>query len=138
MVTVEEARRRLGVARSTLYRLMSEGRLPYVRPGRERRIRVQALSAFLDQQRVTSAEFLTHGARYAYEVGCRCDACRAAWNNYHRRARRQRAANLDVSHRALEHGKIGTYRNHGCRCEACCQAQSEANRRRPSRAQQAS
>ena len=72
--------------------------------------------------------------RYAYEVGCRCDACRTHGNDYHRAARERRAANLERGSDRLQHGTLSTYKNHRCRCEACAQAGAEANRRRPSRA----
>jgi hypothetical protein len=115
---------------------MREGRLPFVRVGRSRRrIEVEALRALVERQRVEPAERLTHGGRYAYEVGCRCDACRTAWNDYHRTARERRAANLEQrGGDGVQHGTVSTYRNHGCRCEACVEAQVRANRRRPSRA----
>jgi excisionase family DNA binding protein len=120
MLNVEEARRRLAVSRSTLYLLMREGRLPFIRVGRSRRIKVEALRAFLEEQRVEPAGRLTHGGRYAYEVGCRCEACRTAWNDYHRAAREQRAANLvERGSDGLQHGTVSTYKNHRCRCEAC-------------------
>jgi excisionase family DNA binding protein len=61
MLTVEEAGRRLAVSRSTLYLLMREGRLPFIRVGRFRRIEVEALRAFLEEQRVEPAVRLTHG-----------------------------------------------------------------------------
>jgi excisionase family DNA binding protein len=134
MLTVDEARRLLAVSRSTLYALMRKGRLPFIRVGRFRRIEADALRAFIEEQRVEPAGRLTHGGRYAYEVGCRCEACRTAWNGYHRTARERRAANLKRDSDAVRHGTVSTYRNHRCRCEACFQAQAEWNRARPSRA----
>jgi hypothetical protein len=95
------------------------------------------MRAFLAEQPVEAAERLTHGGRHAYEVGCRCDACRTAWNDYHRAARQRQAAKLEQASEGLRHGTVSTYRNHGCRCEACFQAQAEWNRRRPSRAKAA-
>jgi excisionase family DNA binding protein len=134
LLTVEEAARRLAVSRSTLYLLMREGRLPFIRIGRSRRIEVEAMRAFLTEQWVEPAGGLTHGSRYAYEVGCRFDSCRTAWNDYHRAARERRAAKLEQGSDEVRHGTVSTYRNHGCRCEACFQAQAEWNRRRPFRA----
>jgi hypothetical protein len=76
------------------------------------------------------------GAGYAYEQGCQCEVCVETWNARHRELRARRAAAVtDDSH--IAHRTLGAYRNHGCRCDACYQAQSEANRRRPSRAKAA-
>jgi excisionase family DNA binding protein len=133
LLTVDEARRRLAVSRSTLYLLMREGRLRFIHVGRSRRIEVEALCAFLEEQWVEPAERITHGRRYAYQVGCRCDACRTAWNDYHRTARERRSANLEQVWNGLQHGTVSTYKNHGCRCDACARAGSRANKRRPSR-----
>jgi excisionase family DNA binding protein len=133
LLTVQEAGRWLGVARSTLYLLMRKG-LPYVQVGRFRRIDVQDLSAYVEAQRVEWDARIRHGGRHAYEIGCRCDACRTAWNDYHRAARERRTAQLDLVRDQVQHGTISTYRNHGCRCPACFQAQSDWNGVRPSRA----
>jgi len=70
---------------------------------------------------------------YAYDRGCRCDVCVEDWNEKHRELRALRAAAI-AFRTDIKHGTISTYRNHGSRCDACYQAQSEANRRRPSRA----
>jgi excisionase family DNA binding protein len=133
LLTVNEAGRWLEVARSTVYLLMRKG-LPYVQVGRFRRIDVQDLRAYVEAQRVEWDARIRHGGRHAYAIGCRCDACRGRWNDYHRTARRRRAAQLDLVREELQHGTISTYRNHGCRCEACFQAQADWNRARPSRA----
>jgi excisionase family DNA binding protein len=133
MLTVQEAGRWLGLSRRTVYQLMSAG-LPYVQIGRSRRIDVQDLRAYVEHQRVERAARIKHGGRYAYELGCRCDACRSRWNHYHRTAQNRRAANLELVTAGLEHGTISTYRNYGCRCPACYQAQADWNRARPSRA----
>jgi excisionase family DNA binding protein len=133
LLTVDEARRWLAVSRSTLYLLMREGRLRFVRVGRSCRIEVEALREFLGEQWVEPTGRLTHGRRYAYQVGCRCDACRTAWNDYHRTARKRRSANLEQVSNGLKHGTVSTYKNHGCRCDACARAGSKANKRRPSR-----
>ena len=79
---------------------------------------------------------MKHGGKYAYEQRCRCEVCIEAWNGRHRELRARRAA-VAAARTDITHGTIGTYRNHGCRCEACYRAQSEANRRRPSRAKAA-
>jgi excisionase family DNA binding protein len=132
-LTVQEAGRRLAVSRSTVYQLMSDGRLPFIRVGRTRRIEVEALRAFAEEQRLEPTGRLTHGRRYAYEIGCRCEACVEAWNARQREAQARRAATV-ADNPSVRHRTLGAYRNHGCRCDACNRAQSEANRRRPSRA----
>ena len=75
-----------------------------------------------------------HGGGWAYSVGCRCVECVEAWNARHRDMRARRAETV-AERTDLEHGTRSTYSNYGCRREACVRAQSEANRRRPSRAQ---
>src|SRR3954454_8716956 len=129
MMTVQEAGRWLGVARSTIYQLMGKG-LPYVQVGRSRRIDVRDLRAYVEAQRVEWDARIRHGGRHAYEIGCRCDACRGRWNDYHRSARRRRTAQLDLVRDELPHGTTSSSRNHGCRYEACGAAQSERNRAR--------
>jgi hypothetical protein len=74
----------------------------------------------------------SHGATRYTDYGCRCDVCRAAHAERHRRLRAQRAAGRPDENPALEHGTRSTYVNHGCRCEQCVEAQREGNRRRPS------
>ena len=77
---------------------------------------------------------MKHGTRgYAYELGCRCEACVEAWNARQREARARRAAAVGEAV-GLRHGTLGAYSNHGRRRDACYEAKSEANRRRPSRA----
>jgi excisionase family DNA binding protein len=134
MLTAREASRWLGVSRSPVDRLIREGQLPFQRVGRSRRIDVGELRAYVARQRVEWAARIKHGGRYAYEIGCRCDACRGRWNAYHRTAQKQRAAQLELVKGELQHGTISRYRNHGCRCSACYQAQADWNRARPSRA----
>jgi excisionase family DNA binding protein len=129
-LTVQEAVRWLGVSRSTLYELMRKGRLSYQLVGRSRRIHIQALHRFAEEQRAEPMRHLKHGARHAYEVGCRCDACRTFWNEYQKTARDLRAEELALAADRLSHGTISTYRNHGCRCVACVEAQAVDNRRR--------
>ncbi len=48
LLTVEEVAESLCVGRSTVYELMSDGRLYSVKVGRSRRIPVDALTRFLD------------------------------------------------------------------------------------------
>ncbi len=51
----EEAAQRLGLSRSVVYELMSDGRLPSIRIGRSRRILAGALAAFVDAERERQA-----------------------------------------------------------------------------------
>ena len=46
-VSVMDAARRLGVGRSTVYSLISTGRLPSIKIGRRRLVRVEVIHAFL-------------------------------------------------------------------------------------------
>jgi excisionase family DNA binding protein len=55
LLTVKEASRRLAVSPSTLYLLMRQGRLPFVRVGGTAASRVEALRVFVEQQRVEPA-----------------------------------------------------------------------------------
>ncbi|MCC9311946.1 helix-turn-helix domain-containing protein [Kitasatospora sp. RB6PN24] len=55
-LTVEEAARRLGVGRTTMYALVASGEVPSVMIGRLRRIPAQALSEYIaDRASVTVA-----------------------------------------------------------------------------------
>ena len=136
LLTVREAQSWLGVSGTTIYGLMAEGRLAYIPVNRRSRlVDVEALRAYVEERDAERRQRLRHGTQYAYEdQGCRCDACRAWWNERHRRARARRTVKLAAVRDQPQHGTISTYRNWGCRCEACSEAQSEANRRRPSRA----
>jgi excisionase family DNA binding protein len=51
LITVPEAARRLAISRSYLYQYLQRGRLPSVRIGRARRIRVTDLAAFVERLR---------------------------------------------------------------------------------------
>jgi hypothetical protein len=62
-----------------------------------------------------------HGAASTYDHGCRCQDCRDANAQRHKRWRLRAAHNPQGADRA-GHGKAGTYNNHGCRCEPCTQA----------------
>lgn len=102
---------------------------------RSRFLDVEALRIYVEQRDVERRQRLRHGSQSAYEdQGCRCDVCRAWWNERHRRARARRAAKLAEVTDQLPHGTIGTYRDWGCRCPACVDAQAAANWTRPSRA----
>lgn len=67
-----------------------------------------------------------HGKYSSYTGGCRCDDCRRAASEYHRRRREdRRAASLAEMPVTVSgtHGLRSTY-TRGCRCDAC----REANR----------
>ncbi|MDN4474337.1 helix-turn-helix domain-containing protein [Demequina sp. SYSU T00192] len=48
LYTPADAARLLSIGRSTLYELMDEGVVPFVKIGRSRRIRTEALEAYVD------------------------------------------------------------------------------------------
>jgi len=52
LLTVEQAARRLGVGRSTMYGLLARGEIESIQIGHLRRIPVDALGTFVDQRRV--------------------------------------------------------------------------------------
>lgn len=60
-----------------------------------------------------------HGTSYRYDLGCRCEECRAA-------------VRLRYEDRKLRgppvHGTDNAYRNYGCRCDECRAAGSAGNR----------
>ncbi len=49
LITVPEAARRLAISRSYLYQYLQRGKLPSVRIGRARRIRVTDLEGFVER-----------------------------------------------------------------------------------------
>ena len=51
LLTVEQAARRLGVGRSTMYGLLARGEIESIQIGHLRRIPVDALGTFVDQRR---------------------------------------------------------------------------------------
>jgi hypothetical protein len=63
------------------------------------------LRAYVETQRAEWDARLKHGGRYAYEIGCRCDACRGRWNDYHRKARNRRAAQVDRARMSSSTGR---------------------------------
>lgn len=67
---------------------------------------------------------LCDGSRASYRRGCRCDQCRAANAEMHRRWRVNAAARADAL--GVSHGTTARYTNYGCRCDQC----REANRLR--------
>ena len=52
LLTVEQAARRLGVGRSTMYGLLARGEIESIQIGHLRRIPVDALGTFVDRRRV--------------------------------------------------------------------------------------
>jgi excisionase family DNA binding protein len=54
LLTVSEAAHRLGIGRSLLYELLTEGQIESIHVGRLRRIPSDALSAYIDRQRATA------------------------------------------------------------------------------------
>ena len=51
LYNARDVAQRLGVARSTVWRLMDSGELPYVRFGRNRRVEARALLRFIEKHR---------------------------------------------------------------------------------------
>jgi len=62
-----------------------------------------------------------HGALAGYRQGCRCRACRDAWNAWSREARYRRQAKITPDD--PRHGTASFYRNHACHCDRCLAAQ---------------
>jgi excisionase family DNA binding protein len=52
LLTVSEAAQRLGIGRSLLYELLTEGKIESIHVGRLRRIPPEALAAYIDGQRL--------------------------------------------------------------------------------------
>ena len=52
LLTVTEAAKRLGIGRSLLYELLTEGKIESIHVGRLRRIPPQALAAYIEGQRL--------------------------------------------------------------------------------------
>ena len=51
LITIEDAARRLGIGRTTLYQQLRRGMLPSVQVGRCRRIAISDLDGFIDRLR---------------------------------------------------------------------------------------
>lgn len=56
LLSLEEACRRLGIGRTTLYQQMKEGKLAYVKIGRRRLVSVKAIERFIEQHENEEAE----------------------------------------------------------------------------------
>lgn len=61
-LTVEEAARRLGIGRTTMYALIASGQVQSVRIGRLRRIPAEALAAYLATSSQAPAPTAAHAA----------------------------------------------------------------------------
>lgn len=73
-------------------------------------------------ERRKSSDF-AHGTRAGYcGCGCRCAQCRAAWAEYIRKLRAERAVRLAENQNIAQHGTPATYGNYGCRCRECTRA----------------
>ncbi len=72
-----------------------------------------------------------HGSVSTYiNHKCRCDACRCAANEAHRRQQAARERRLAADPRLAAHGKMQTYINWGCRCRPCRDAKAASDRAR--------
>ena len=62
-ISSAKAAEHIGVALTTLYRLVDDGKIPAYRPGRSLRFRVSDLDAFLEETKVKPGE-LSHLVRH--------------------------------------------------------------------------
>lgn len=63
-----------------------------------------------------------HGTSNGYRnLGCRCEACKAANTEDQRRLREERRARAED----IPHGTMSGYSNWGCRCEECSEVRRE-------------
>lgn len=69
-------------------------------------------------------ERVKHGSKTKYNRGCRCDECRAANTEHHRR---RLAAHPGLPEGDPRHGTKNGYCNYACRCGPCKVAGSLAN-----------
>lgn len=67
-----------------------------------------------------------HGIPSTYNLGCRCDSCRAREARRKAEGQRKRKQRLSEGRAEFTHGRYG-YTNWGCRCEVCTQAHSKAS-----------
>ncbi|CAM3396702.1 Helix-turn-helix domain-containing protein [Kibdelosporangium persicum] len=68
-LTTQEAADLLGVSRPTLIKLLEDGKIPFEKPGRHRRIRLDDLLAYRDQRRQERREALDELVRQTEELG---------------------------------------------------------------------
>lgn len=69
LLTPEDAARRLSIGRTTLFELVSSGRLEAVRVGRSRRIRTSALRRFVDELPTLEEECAVWADPNRYRLG---------------------------------------------------------------------
>lgn len=62
-LTTQEAARRLGISRPTLVRLLEQGKIPYTKPGRHRRVELADVLAFQERERERRRHVLREIAR---------------------------------------------------------------------------
>lgn len=71
---------------------------------------------------------MEHSSSTYYNLGCRCDLCRAAATVFQRKQRERRYAERElingrmVATKSRRHGKASIYRNWGCQCPPCTSA----------------
>lgn len=71
---------------------------------------------------------MEHGTTTGYcYYGCRCDACKLAWQQYTKRLRDRHREEAVPDH---VHGTVNGYHYWGCRCDACRAAVNRAQRTR--------
>lgn len=63
ILTTQEAAQRLGISRPTLVRLLEQGKIPYITPGRHRRVQLADVLAFQDRERERRGQVLREMAR---------------------------------------------------------------------------
>lgn len=68
-LTTQQASELLGISRPTLVRLLEEGQIPYERPGRHRRVRLQDLLDYRERRRRERRAALTEMVRETEELG---------------------------------------------------------------------
>ncbi|MFI9387177.1 helix-turn-helix domain-containing protein [Kutzneria sp. NPDC052558] len=68
-LTTQEAADLLGVSRPTLIKLLEDGKIPFEKPGRHRRIRLDDLLAYRDQRRQERREALDELVQQTEELG---------------------------------------------------------------------
>jgi excisionase family DNA binding protein len=68
-LTTQEAADLLGISRPTLVKLLEDGKVPFEKPGRHRRIRLDDLLTYRDQRRQERREALDELVRQTEELG---------------------------------------------------------------------
>jgi excisionase family DNA binding protein len=86
-MTTQEAADLLGVSRPTLVKLLDEGDIPYERPGRHRRVRLDDVLRYQEERQAERRSTLRELTRTAQELGL-YDTSAAEYDDALRRARR--------------------------------------------------